>query len=81
MATNVEVAKTGTENSASLLRRFTKRIQESGIINRVKSVRYKNRVQSHFKVKRSTLERIARRKKVEKLIKLGKLLPRIRRRR
>ena len=81
MTINVEVAKTGTENSASLLRRFTKRIQESGIINRVKSVRYKNRVQSPFKVKRSTLERIARRKKVEKLIKLGKLSPQFKRRR
>jgi hypothetical protein len=79
MVTNIEVAKTGTENSASLLRRFTKRVQESGIIRRVKSLRYKDRKQSHFKVKRATLELIARRKNTDRLIKLGKIQPKTRR--
>ncbi len=79
MTINIEVAKTATENSASLLRRFTKRVQESGIIRRVKSQRYKDRIQSHFKVKRATLERIDRRKKNDRLIKLGKITPRTRR--
>jgi len=79
MVTNIEVAKTGTENSASLLRRFTKRVQESGIIRRVKSLRYKDRKQSHFKVKRATLELITRRKNTDRLIKLGKIQPKTRR--
>ena len=76
MAVNVEVEKSGTETSASLLRRFSKRVQGAGIIQRVKGGRYKERNQSKYKVKVKTLSTIERRKGVEKLIKLGKMSPR-----
>jgi len=81
MAINVEIVRTGTENSASLLRRFTRRIQEAGVVSKVKSLRYKDRKQSHFKVKRATLELIDRRKEYERLLKLGKIKPRTHKRR
>ena len=73
MATNVEVTKTGTENSVALLRRFTKRVQGSGVLPRVRSLRYKQRNQSTYKRKVATLKKLNRRKEVDLLIKLGKM--------
>lgn len=72
MATNVEVTRTGSENPLSLLRRFTKRVQGSGVLPRVRSLRYKERNQSHYKTKKKTLNSIGRREKMNELIKLGK---------
>lgn len=73
MAINVEVVKTGTENSMSVLRRFTKRVQGAGILPRVRSLRYQERAQSPYKRKQATLKKLNRRKEVERLIKLGKM--------
>ena len=71
--TNVSVEKHQNESGSSVLRRFTKRVQESGILNKVRKIRYSERTLSPYKVKKSTLERIRRRTEVEKLAKLGKL--------
>ena len=71
--TNVSVEKHQNESGSSVLRRFTKRVQESGVLNKVRSIRYSGRVLSPYKVKKSTLERIRRRTEIEKLAKLGKL--------
>ncbi|MDO8620386.1 MAG: hypothetical protein Q7R64_03505 [bacterium] len=70
---NVEVQKTGNESSLSLLRRFSKRVQGSGVLNKVRSLRYKTRTLSPLKRKMSTLKFIDRRAEREKLAKLGKL--------
>lgn len=75
MATNVEVTKNGSENPASLLRRFTKRVQGSGILPRVRSNRYHERTLSSYKRKMKTLEGIARRADRAEQIKLGKINP------
>ena len=76
MIINIEVEKTGTETNANLLRRFSKRVQGAGIIQKVKGMRYKDRNQSKYKIKVKTLDSIKRHKEVEKLIKLGKMSPR-----
>ena len=81
MATNVEVKKTGTENSLGLLRRFTKRVQESGVLPRVRGNRYADRPLSKFKRKKGALKVLAKRKVYERLKKLGKLPPPKKRRR
>ncbi len=73
MAVNINVERTGTENSLSTLRRFNKMLQGSGIVKRVRSLRYKERNKSHLTRKKRTLTRIARRKEVEQLIKSGKM--------
>ena len=73
MATNVEVTKNATENPLSVLRRFTKRVQGSGVLPRVRSIRYNTRTQSHFKVKRKRLNSIKRFEDRNELIKQGKL--------
>jgi ribosomal protein S21 len=71
---NVSVEKNPNESASSLLRRFTKRTQESGILPRVRSLRDAKRVLSHYKTKMNTLEMIKRREDMEKLAKLGKLV-------
>ncbi len=71
--TVIEVNKSGNENNASILRRFSRRVQESDIIQKVKSSRYQQRKESKLKVKKTTLKRLARRKEIEKLRKLGKI--------
>ena len=40
MATNVEVKKNNQESTANLIRRFTKRVQGSGVLNRLRKERY-----------------------------------------
>ena len=70
----IEVKKNPNENNASVLRRFTRKIQESGIIYKVKNNRYNEREESKVKVKAATLKRINKRKANEKLRKLGKLV-------
>ncbi|MEI6580609.1 MAG: hypothetical protein WCO07_00345 [bacterium] len=71
--TVIEVKKNPNENNASVLRRFSRRIQESGIIQKVKGSRYNERKESKLKVKKSALKRMNRRKEIEKLRKLGKV--------
>jgi ribosomal protein S21 len=71
--TIIEVRKNPNENNSSLLRRFSRRIQESGIIRKVKGARYNVRTESKLKVKKGALKRIIRRQEIEKLRKLGKM--------
>ena len=70
--TIIEVKKNSNENNASILRRFQRKIQESGIIHKVKGSRYNERKESKLKIKAGALKRLGRRKEIEKLRKLGK---------
>lgn len=71
--TNVEVNKNPNENPSSLLRRFSRRVQESGIIPKVKGNRYAKRKTSKLASKAGALKKINRRSQIEKLRKLGKI--------
>ena len=71
--TVIEVKKNPNENNSSVLRRFSRKIQESGIIRKVKSARYNLRKQSKLKAKKSALKKMERRREIEKLRKLGKM--------
>lgn len=70
---NVEISRNGTENSVGLLRRFTKKVQGSGILPRVRSLRYNQRVLSSYKTKMKTLKSLKRKVEVQELIKMGKM--------
>lgn len=70
---NVSVERNANESASSVLRRFTKRVQDSGILPRVRSLRDAKRVLSHYKKKKATLEVIRRRTETMRLMKLGKL--------
>ncbi len=71
--TNVEIKRNGTENALGVIRRFTRKVQESGIIPKVKGERYANRPISKLAEKNMKLKRLTRRAEVEKLKKLGKM--------
>lgn len=74
--THIEVKKNQNENNASLLRRFSRRMFESGSIQKVKSKRYNERPKSKLSQKVTTIRRIAKRKDIERLKKLGKIAER-----
>lgn len=77
---NVNIQKNATESAASVLRRFTKEVQGSGVLNRVRSIKYTERNLSFYKKKKAALEKIKRVKNREQMIKLGKLQPSTKRR-
>ncbi len=70
---NAEVTRTGNENNLNLIRRFTKRVQGSGILPRVRSIRYASRKMSEYVKKKKTLKVLKRREEVAELIKMGKM--------
>ena len=72
MITVIEVKKNTNENNMNLVRRFSRKVQESGIIQKVKSKRYNERAESKVKTKLATLKRINRKKIQAKLQKMGK---------
>jgi ribosomal protein S21 len=69
----IEVRKNPNETTASLVRRFTKRVQGAGILRAAKSRRYKERTRSEYVKKKFALKRIERVKEIEQLKKIGKI--------
>ncbi len=72
MITVIEVKKNTNESNMNLVRRFSRKVSESGIIQKVKSKRYNERAESKVKTKIAALKKINRRKAQAKLQKLGK---------
>jgi len=68
----LEVKRQDKESSQGLIRRFTKKLQQSGTLFRVRKTRYKNRPKSRQMRKRAALRREETKKEYEKLSKLGK---------
>ena len=69
----IQVKKNPNETNPSLVRRFSRRIQESGNLRQAKSLRYNKRPLSKFNLKKSALHKVAKRKEYERLKKLGKV--------
>lgn len=80
MATNVQVEKNQNESSANVIRRFTKRVQNAGIIRRIRDNRYSKRVKSANVRKEARLKKLAKKEEYERLYKLGKVQEKTRRR-
>ena len=80
MSTNVEVKKNNQESTANLIRRFTKRVLGSGIINRLRKERYFKRERSEMVNRGTKLKKLGNKAKYEKLLKLGKIQERTGRR-
>ena len=76
MAINIEIEKNSNESNASVLRRFTKKVQGSGVLPRIRSTRYSKRKLSPYKVKMQRLSSIALKKDIEELIRMGKMADR-----
>ncbi len=76
MTVNAEVMKNEGESTINLIRRFSKKVQGSGLIQRMRSHRYYSRTKSGNVRRAHTLVVIKRREGVQELIKLGKLTER-----
>jgi len=70
---NIEVVKGQNENNLSVLRRFTKRVQGAGILPRVRSKRYSERVKSTNVRRAKTLDYLKKKEVTAELVKLGKV--------
>lgn len=77
---NVEVTRQNSENAMNTIRRFTKRVQGSGILRRKRSIKYHKRAESKFIRKTQALNKIEKREKYNELVKLGKVVERRHRR-
>ncbi len=69
----VEVQKKDNESTANLIRRFTHKLQQSGNLLRLRAIRFKKRPKTELTKKKEALWRIEKRKKMERLYKLGKI--------
>jgi ribosomal protein S21 len=72
MALNVNVKKKEKQSSTDLLKQFTKLVKSSGVVNKLKSIRYYEREESDFKKKEAALKKIEKTAVNERLKKLGK---------
>lgn len=70
----VEVKKKDGESFESLLRRFNRKIQQSGVLVRARKTRFHTPVKSKNLQRESALRRAAAREKREELKRQGKLV-------
>jgi len=77
----LEIKKEGRETSQSLVRRFSRRMKQSGILLRARRSRFWEKDKSPQMKKRSALRREQLKNEYEKLEKLGKVKPNARGRR
>lgn len=73
MAKNVIVSKKKNESNISLLKRFGRKVQESGVIRKSKSVRYTARPISAFTRKKRKIKNLKKTAEIELKVKLGKI--------
>lgn len=71
--TVIEIKKGPNESSASIMRRFSRRVRESGIVKHVKEGRYNSRIPSDYVMKKNALKRMEKRGEYARLKKLGKI--------
>lgn len=69
----VEVRKKRGETTESLIRRFTKRVQQSGVLIRAKKGRFHEQEKNKRASKEDALRRLKIQEKKEYLRKIGKL--------
>ena len=81
MAINVQIEKNNNESSANVIRRFTKRVQGSGIIPRMRKNRYFTRKKSENVRKAGRLKMLKKKADYDMQLKLGKIQERTYRRR
>lgn len=76
MGINAEVSKNEGESPVNLIRRFSKRVQGAGLIQKMRNRRYFARIKSREVQKKHTLKVLKRREEITELIKLGKMVER-----
>ena len=74
MSINAEVQKSGNENALSTIRKFSRRVQGTGLIRTVRGQRYYSRTTSKVVKKKRALKLIKRRAEYKQLVKEGKVI-------
>lgn len=69
----VEVQKRDNESSESLIRRFSRKVQQSGVLLQARKVRYYERKKSKKRVREEAQRRSELQAERERLIKLGEI--------
>lgn len=70
---NAEVSKSGNESPLAVIRKFSRRVQGTGLIQRARKRRYFERPASKAVSKKRALKRIKRREEHRRLVKEGKI--------
>jgi ribosomal protein S21 len=73
MSINAEVQKSGSESTISTIRKFSRRVQGTGLVRTVRGNRYFARAGSKTVKKKRALKLIKRRAEFKKLIKEGRM--------
>lgn len=73
MATNVQVDRNQNESNANVIRRFTKRVQNAGIVRKIRNGRYHTRIKSTNVRKTGRLKKLVKKEQFELMYKLGKV--------
>jgi ribosomal protein S21 len=72
--TNIKINKREKDSSVVLLHKFQKKVQESGILPKVRGKRYNTREESKSKIKKGKLKKLVSAAKYEDLKRQGKLV-------
>jgi len=70
----LEIKKRERETAQSLIRRFSRRVRESGLLIRARKIRFRGKEKSKQMKKRAALRREEIKKEYERLEKMGKNL-------
>jgi ribosomal protein S21 len=70
---NAEVQKSGTENALSTIRKFSRRVQGTGLVKTLRAKRYHERDKSKAVMKKRALKLIQRRADFRQKVKEGKV--------
>ena len=73
MAVNVEIENKENENNANVLRKFSRGVRSSGVLKKVRKLRYSSRPSSKFLKKKQALHKMKKTEEFERLFKLGKV--------
>ncbi|MDO8470665.1 MAG: hypothetical protein Q7S63_01685 [bacterium] len=65
------VRKQERETAQGLIRRFTRRVKDSGVLNQARKTRFRQHAKSKTVRKKTALRKLETRKEYEKLVKLG----------
>ena len=74
MSINAEVQKSGSETALSTIRKFSRRVQGTGLVRTVRGQRYFKRDASKTVKKKRALKLIKRRAEYRQLVKEGKII-------
>ena len=78
MSINAEVSKSGNESTLSTIRKFSRRVQGTGLVKTVRGSRYFARDASKVVKKKRALKLLKRRAEYKQLVKEGKIIPEVR---